>query len=66
MKTSQDLGNLYFNTADFYDYDNREIIKDDLDFYGYASLTRYLTRYAPPALMKLSLSGVIWANSLIN
>jgi SAM-dependent methyltransferase len=27
------LGNLYHNTADFYDYDNREIIKDDLDFY---------------------------------
>jgi SAM-dependent methyltransferase len=26
-------GNLYTNTADFYDYDNREIIKDDLDFY---------------------------------
>lgn len=25
--------NLYHNTADFYDYDNREIIKDDLDFY---------------------------------
>jgi len=26
-------GNLYHNTAVFYDYDNREIIKDDLDFY---------------------------------
>jgi SAM-dependent methyltransferase len=26
-------GNLYQNTANFYDYDNREIIKDDLDFY---------------------------------
>lgn len=26
-------GNLYTNTADYYDYDNRDIIKDDLDFY---------------------------------
>jgi len=26
-------GNLYQNTANFYDYDNREIIKDDLEFY---------------------------------
>ena len=33
-------GNLYRNTAGFYDYDNREIIKDDLDFYvEYANLT---------------------------
>jgi len=33
-------GNLYDNTADFYDYDNREIIKDDLDFYlEYANQT---------------------------
>lgn len=34
-------GNLYFNTAGFYDYDNREIIKDDLDFYAeYANQTK--------------------------
>jgi SAM-dependent methyltransferase len=34
-------GNLYQNTADFYDYDNREIIKDDLDFYvEYANQTK--------------------------
>ncbi|GBU22265.1 methyltransferase [Fibrobacteres bacterium R8-0-B4] len=34
-------GNLYDNTADFYDYDNREIIKDDLDFYvEYANRTK--------------------------
>ena len=34
-------GNLYHNTADFYDYDNREIIKDDLDFYiDYAKQTK--------------------------
>jgi SAM-dependent methyltransferase len=34
-------GNLYNNTADFYDYDNREIIKDDLDFYvEYANQTK--------------------------
>jgi ubiquinone/menaquinone biosynthesis C-methylase UbiE len=26
-------GNLYTNTAGYYDYDNRSIIKDDLDFY---------------------------------
>ena len=33
-------GNLYQNTANFYDYDNREIIKDDLDFYAeYANQT---------------------------
>jgi ubiquinone/menaquinone biosynthesis C-methylase UbiE len=31
-------GNLYTNTAGYYDYDNRDIIKDDLDFYAeYAS-----------------------------
>jgi ubiquinone/menaquinone biosynthesis C-methylase UbiE len=34
-------GNLYHNTAVFYDYDNREIIKDDLDFYvEYANQTK--------------------------
>jgi SAM-dependent methyltransferase len=34
-------GNLYANTADYYDYDNREIIKDDLDFYAeYANKTK--------------------------
>jgi SAM-dependent methyltransferase len=34
-------GNLYSNTADYYDYDNREIIKDDLDFYAeYADKTK--------------------------
>jgi SAM-dependent methyltransferase len=34
-------GNLYNNTADFYDYDNREVIKDDLDFYvEYANQTK--------------------------
>jgi SAM-dependent methyltransferase len=34
-------GNLYQNTADFYDYDNREIIKDDLEFYTeYANQTK--------------------------
>jgi SAM-dependent methyltransferase len=34
-------GNLYTNTADYYDYDNREIIKDDLDFYvEYANKTK--------------------------
>jgi ubiquinone/menaquinone biosynthesis C-methylase UbiE len=33
-------GNLYSNTADYYDYDNRNIIKDDLDFYvEYANKT---------------------------
>ena len=33
-------GNLYSKTASYYDYDNREIIKDDLDFYvEYANLT---------------------------
>ncbi|MDR2480595.1 MAG: class I SAM-dependent methyltransferase [Treponema sp.] len=33
-------GNLYTNTASFYDYDNRDIIKDDLDFYvGYINQT---------------------------
>ncbi|MDR1099469.1 MAG: class I SAM-dependent methyltransferase [Treponema sp.] len=26
-------GNLYDNTANYYDYDNRDIIKDDLEFY---------------------------------
>ncbi|MDR1903515.1 MAG: class I SAM-dependent methyltransferase [Treponema sp.] len=34
-------GNLYSNTADYYDYDNRDIIKDDLDFYvEYANKTK--------------------------
>jgi len=34
-------GNLYHNTANFYDYDNRDIIKDDLDFYvEYANQTK--------------------------
>ncbi|MDR2552055.1 MAG: class I SAM-dependent methyltransferase [Treponema sp.] len=34
-------GNLYTNTADYYDYDNRDIIKDDLDFYvEYAAQTK--------------------------
>jgi len=34
-------GNLYHNTAVYYDYDNREIVKDDLDFYvEYANLTK--------------------------
>jgi SAM-dependent methyltransferase len=34
-------GNLYKNTADYYDYDNRNIIKDDLDFYvEYANKTK--------------------------
>jgi hypothetical protein len=34
-------GNLYSNTADFYDYDNRDIIKDDLEFYvEYANKTK--------------------------
>jgi len=34
-------GNLYTNTADYYDYDNRDIIKDDLDFYAeYAKKTK--------------------------
>jgi len=34
-------GNLYHNTASYYDYDNREIIKDDLDFYvEYANKTK--------------------------
>jgi SAM-dependent methyltransferase len=34
-------GNLYSNTAGYYDYDNREIIKDDLDFYvEYANSTK--------------------------
>jgi hypothetical protein len=34
-------GNLYHNTAGFYDYDNRETIKDDLDFYvEYANQTK--------------------------
>ncbi|MDR1363511.1 MAG: class I SAM-dependent methyltransferase [Spirochaetaceae bacterium] len=33
-------GNLYSNTAGLYDYDNRNIIKDDLDFYvEYANKT---------------------------
>lgn len=34
-------GNLYSNTAGYYDYDNRDIIKDDLDFYvEYADKTK--------------------------
>lgn len=34
-------GNLYTNTAGYYDYDNRDIIKDDLDFYAeYANQTK--------------------------
>jgi SAM-dependent methyltransferase len=34
-------GNLYKNTSDYYDYDNRNIIKDDLDFYvEYANKTK--------------------------
>jgi len=34
-------GNLYQNTAVYYDFDNRDIIKDDLDFYAqYAKLTK--------------------------
>jgi len=34
-------GNLYANTSNYYDYDNREIIKDDLDFYiEYSKLTK--------------------------
>jgi hypothetical protein len=34
-------GNLYSNTADYYDYDNWEIIKDDLGFYAeYANKTK--------------------------
>ena len=34
-------GNLYQNTAGYYDYDNREIIKDDLEFYvEYANQTK--------------------------
>lgn len=34
-------GNLYHNTAYFYDYDNRDIIKDDLEFYTeYANKTK--------------------------
>ena len=34
-------GNLYHNTAFYYDYDNRDIIKDDLDFYvEYANKTK--------------------------
>jgi len=34
-------GNLYSNTAGYYDYDNREIIKNDLDFYvQYANKTK--------------------------
>jgi SAM-dependent methyltransferase len=34
-------GNLYSNTAAYYDYDNRDIIKDDLDFYvGYINQTK--------------------------
>ena len=34
-------GNLYFNTASYYDYDNREIVKDDLDFFvEYVNLTK--------------------------
>jgi ubiquinone/menaquinone biosynthesis C-methylase UbiE len=34
-------GNLYTNTAGYYDYDNRDIIKDDLDFYvEYVNQTR--------------------------
>lgn len=34
-------GNLYANTANYYDYDTRNIVKDDLDFYvEYASKTK--------------------------
>jgi SAM-dependent methyltransferase len=34
-------GNLYSNTAGYYDYDNRQIVKDDLDFYvEYANKTK--------------------------
>ena len=40
MEKNYLAGNLYQNTANFYDYDNREIIKDDLDFYvEYANQT---------------------------
>jgi hypothetical protein len=35
------FGNLYVNTASYYDYDIRSIVKDDLDFYvEYASKTK--------------------------
>lgn len=34
-------GNLYINTSDFFDYDNRKIINDDLEFYTeYANQTK--------------------------
>jgi len=45
-------GNLYNNTADFYDYDNRELIKDDLDFY-----VEYANRTSGPILELASGTG---------
>ncbi|MDR0878852.1 MAG: class I SAM-dependent methyltransferase [Treponema sp.] len=45
-------GNLYSNTADYYDYDNRDIIKDDLNFY-----TEYAQKNSGPILELASGTG---------
>ena len=45
-------GNLYHNTAVYYDYDNREIVKDDLDFY-----TEYANSTSGPILELASGTG---------
>jgi SAM-dependent methyltransferase len=46
------VGNLYGNTADYYDYDNREIIKDDLEFY-----VKYVNQTKGPVLELASGTG---------
>jgi SAM-dependent methyltransferase len=45
-------GNLYKNTAGYYDYDNREIVKDDLEFY-----VEYANRTSGPILELASGTG---------
>jgi SAM-dependent methyltransferase len=45
-------GNLYRNTAGYYDYDNRDIIKDDLNFY-----VEYANRTSGPMLELASGTG---------
>jgi SAM-dependent methyltransferase len=54
MSISEDClsGNLYQNTANFYDFDNREIIKDDLEFY-----TEYVKQVKGPILELASGTG---------
>jgi ubiquinone/menaquinone biosynthesis C-methylase UbiE len=41
MSNNLFFGNLYKNTANYFDYDSRDIVKDDLDFYAeYATKTK--------------------------